>query len=532
MEQVLEKLAFQVKSFQEGFELLGKANSVKDLCKKFARILRGNLLTTDINLYFCPVSGADWQPMLIGKHKDDDCREYLPESTDHTIRYDNDSPFPIVAVLPMMSKSCFGVLIGPKLDKSPYTHIDRISSQIFLQLLDNAYQAFLNQKKEKELNFSLNHKILQLNSLIETGIEIARIDPDQSILNLALERVSSLTNAGYGLFRVVEEGSVSDSIYFPMPFEVEKFENSESKIESIFNFNDRKFELILFNKESRSGVQPFDMMDQSLLDAFSRQVHVSMENHFLYKEALEKQKIEQDISVAATIQQKIIPEKLPDIPGYDLCGVNIPTKDVGGDYYDCIPLKDGRFALIIADVSGKGVPAALLVSSLQALLTAYLDSEIDLPDLNTKLNRAIYKASTDDKYITFYIGILDPESGRYESFNAGHNPIYLLKYNGDLQELSEGGVPVGMMSMDIPGEKEILTLEKGDRLLLYTDGVTEAMNENEEEYDDEVGLINFFKKDKSNTARQFIDSLVNDIRHFTRNTPQSDDITALFLIKK
>ena len=532
MKKLLEKLSLQVKSFQEGFEILSRAKSLNELAKNFVHILRGNLLTTDVNILFSPPGQEKWQSLHLGKHGEDVCIALLPDTTEQYIDYNKNESINIVIVSPMVNRAKFGILIGPKFDRSDYSDVDKITLQIFLQLLDNAYQSYITQQKEKELNFSLNLKVLQLNSLIETGIEIARLDPGLSILNLALERVSSLTNAGEGIFRIVSDKKEIEAVYFPIEFDPKKNKDSKSKIETSFDFQNNKYELILFNKESRSGVIEFDALDKSLLDAFARQVHASLENHYLHQETLEKQKIDQDISIAGEIQQKIIPEVLPEIPDYDLAGINIPTKGVGGDYYDCIPMNDGRFALVIADVSGKGIPAALLVSSLQALLTGYLESDINLPELNQKLNKAIYKASTEDKYITFYIGILDPASGKFESFNAGHNPIYLLRKSGEIVELAEGGIPVGMMGMDVPGEKEVVTIESGDKLLLYTDGVTEAMNENEEEYEDFRPLKDFFKNDQSGSASEFINSLVDDVRDFTGNTPQSDDITALYIMRK
>ena len=327
-----------------------------------------------------------------------------------------------------------------------------------------------------------------------------------------------------------------------MEFEPEKEVEEGFSITREFNFLNKVYQFSLFHKETRMGVEQFDITDEMLLEAFVRQVHGALENQYLHQESLEKQKIDQDISVAGEIQQRILPDQLPDIPGYDISGINIPTKYVGGDYYDCFELKDGRFVLVIADVSGKGVPAALLVSSLHASLTGFFDSGTDhgpdhdhgpdLVEIAKKLNRSIYKASTDDKYITAYFGILDPKTGVYESYNAGHNPIYLLRKNGEIQELDEGGIPIGMMNMDIPAEKEIITIEPGDKLLLYTDGVTEAMNASEEEYDDVIGLKDFLLKNNSDSAEKFISELLEDIDAFTGESPQSDDITALYLMRK
>jgi sigma-B regulation protein RsbU (phosphoserine phosphatase) len=247
---------------------------------------------------------------------------------------------------------------------------------------------------------------------------------------------------------------------------------------------------------------------------------------------LEKQKIEQDMAVAASIQQRILPTALPVIEGYDIAGINIPSKSVGGDYYDCIPLPDGKYALIIADVAGKGVPAALLVSSLHAYISAYLESTLTLIELAQRLNRVICHASTDDKFITAYIALLSPATGEIESLSAGHNPAYWLKSDNTVAELSVGGVALGMLDMDFPFQSEHITIGKGERLLLYTDGITEATNEQNQLYDSNVPLQEFVKKHRPEKAGQFIQDLVGDIKRFTGNAPQSDDITALYLLRR
>ena len=219
MEKLLEKLSLQVKSFQEGFEILSRAKSLNDLAKKFVHILRGNLLTTDVNILFTAPGITKWEKLHLGKHSEDECIELLPDSSEQFIKYQDNGKLNVIVVSPMVNGAKFAILIGPKFDKTEYSSVDKITLQIFLQLLDNAYQSYLNQQKEKELNFSLNLKVLQLNSLIETGIEIARLDPGRSILSLALERVSSLTNAGAGLFKVSSEGKEAESIYFPIEFD-------------------------------------------------------------------------------------------------------------------------------------------------------------------------------------------------------------------------------------------------------------------------------------------------------------------------
>jgi sigma-B regulation protein RsbU (phosphoserine phosphatase) len=260
-------------------------------------------------------------------------------------------------------------------------------------------------------------------------------------------------------------------------------------------------------------------------------VHASLENRDLHRQALEKQRIEQDLVVAATIQQRILPATLPTIPGYDIAGVNIPSKSVGGDYYDAIPLPNGMVLLVVADVAGKGVPAALLVSSLHAYLSAYLETGVAVVELAKRLNRVIYNASTDDKYITAFFALLSPETGEVEAVNAGHNPAYLATAAGEVRELAAGGIALGMLDMDFPFQSEKFVLQKGDRLLLYTDGIPEATDDMMELFELGHPLREYFVRNGGEGAGEFLRHLIEEIRSFTGDAPQSDDITALYLVR-
>jgi len=528
-QEIIDRLSFQIHSLQEGFDILGKSRSLEELGRQFMHIIRGSLMISDINIYFLQKNHQEWKALQINNEESRNFVDRFAPNGNFDVCYLDHEVFKVIITLPMIDRSHFGLIIGEKLDKSNYSDIDRITLQIFVQLLDSGYQVYRNRMKEKDLVFSLNQRVLQLNSLIDTGIEISKLKQDTSLQHLALDRVVALTNAAKGMLKITHGTRVKDKYFFPAPFKYRTLEREGCCISTEFRFRDDLYLFKLFQKESRSGVVPFDGTDQLLLDAFARQTHVALENNFLHKEALEKQKIDQDISVAATIQQRILPEKLPEIDGYEIAGINIPTLFVGGDYYDCIALPDNKYALVIADVSGKGVPASLLVSSLHASLTAYLESGIPLSELAGRLNKVIYNASTEDKYITFYTGILDTKNHTLESLNAGHNPPYLHHQNGKIQELKTGGIPFGMMGLEFPYESEFINITPGQCLLLYTDGVTEAMNDKEEEYDDVYPLKSFLKEHIDKNAGMFINDLIRDIKEFTADTPQSDDITALYL---
>lgn len=526
---LLSKLYFQISSFQDGFRLLNEAKSIEDIAKNFNHILRGTLLITKANILFKPNNEKVWREEF---STTEDCKKYISYLKDENIFEEyKDSEIKYAIVHSMIDGSKFGLLIGDKLDHSEYTEEDKIILQMFLQLLDNAYQSYKSNLKEKQLNFSLNHRLLQLNTLIDTGIEISKLQNKNKLLETALERAVSLTNASKGIIKIIRRNKVIGVIKLPVSIDIEDFSKSQNKIITAVEYAGLRYEVELVDKESRLGIVPFDETDRILLEAFARQVHAAVENEQLHKDALENETIKKELSVASSIQKKIIPNVLPQIDGYDLAGTNIPSKEVGGDYYDCFKMSDGRYALVMADVAGKGVPASLLVSTLNASLKAYLDVNYPLSDLAVKLNKVIYNASPPDKFITFFISILDPETGELDIINAGHNPALLLRKDGNLEKIEAGGVAFGMFDMGLPFEGQKLLLEKGERLLLFTDGIPEAMNIDEDEYSDEI-LDEFFKSHVPESAETFISDLIADVRQFTQNTPQSDDITALYIIRK
>ncbi len=205
-------------------------------------------------------------------------------------------------------------------------------------------------------------------------------------------------------------------------------------------------------------------------------------NYTFIQQSIEKELKEKEIDIAASIQQRIIPKELSKIEGYEISGINIPSKEVGGDYYDCIPLNNGKVALIIADVTGKGIAAALLVNTLNASLYSYLEFDLPLMEIADRLNKLIYRSTPYHRFITFFISVLGPETGELKVLNAGHNPILILRDNGILEKIEAGGIGLGMLDLGLPFTDQSLKIEKGDKLFLYTDGIPEAMSPEQEEY--------------------------------------------------
>jgi sigma-B regulation protein RsbU (phosphoserine phosphatase) len=289
--------------------------------------------------------------------------------------------------------------------------------------------------------------------------------------------------------------------------------NREKKIIGVFQ---------IINKHK--GV--FSKEDEQFLAAFSDHVALAIENAFLLQARIEQERVERELQIAAEIQNKLLPKELPAIKGYQIDAIAVPCKTIGGDYYDVIPIDDENFVLVVADVSGKGIPASLLVSTLNAALYAYIQTSISLSDLVQKLNAIIYKNTPSERYITFFISILNTRRHQLMYVNAGHNFPYIFKSARDeVQKLGAGGLPLGMFD-HAEYTSEIVTIEPNNVLVLYSDGVTEAMDKKYEEYGEE----RFTKCIASHLGLDvpaLKSSVVEDIQKFVGSEPQSDDLTLM-----
>jgi sigma-B regulation protein RsbU (phosphoserine phosphatase) len=285
--------------------------------------------------------------------------------------------------------------------------------------------------------------------------------------------------------------------------------------------------LAVGDKESRRGVGPFPPSDRRTLGLFANQAAIALENARLHRQALEKERLEREMHLAAEIQRQILPKGAPAVPGYSLAGWNRPAREVGGDYYDLFPLAEGRFGMVLGDVSGKGIPAALMVSTLHSALRLLLDHSAVGPELLEKLNRHIVESSMANKFITMMIAQLDPATGRLDYLNAGHNPGLLLRRDGTVEELGSSGVPLGLL----PSARfapRVKTLEPGDFLCFYSDGITECEAADDEEFGMER-LTSLLQEFRHRHLQEVLDEIQRATDAFSQGLPQHDDQTVVLL---
>lgn len=276
----------------------------------------------------------------------------------------------------------------------------------------------------------------------------------------------------------------------------------------------------------RLGGSALSERDKNFAEALGNSAITALENARLFHEELEKKKMESELDVARDIQSRLFPASLPTIDGYTMAAVNVSSKVVGGDYYDVIPLDESRTFLCIADVSGKGIPASLLMANVQASLRSLVPLQLPLRELIERVNVVVCSNTTPDKFVTFFGGILDTSLHTFTYINAGHNPPYAVDSDGSLHELTEGGLILGIFDTPPPYEIGEFTLEEGTSITLYTDGVTEAMNLELEEYSDDR-LKEIVIGVQSQTAESILEAIVADVQAHVAGADRSDDFTCL-----
>ena len=272
----------------------------------------------------------------------------------------------------------------------------------------------------------------------------------------------------------------------------------------------------------------FDKQDEKFLDAFSDHTALAIENAMLHQAIVEKERVEKEIQIAGAIQRRLLPKELPALRNYQIDATAIPCKTVGGDYFNVVPLDEDRWMLVIADVSGKGIPAALLVSTLHASLHAFLQTNSNLAELAQKLNVMVYRNTTSERFITFFGAVLDLKNDTLTYVNAGHNfPFRAKESNGELEPLSAGGLPLGMFEQ-AEYEEASVGLQGKEAVVFYTDGVTEAMDRGQNEYSEER-LREIILSRAPMSATEIKNDILSDVQKFTGPEPQSDDLTLMVL---
>lgn len=284
----------------------------------------------------------------------------------------------------------------------------------------------------------------------------------------------------------------------------------------------------VINLES-SRVNAFDKNSLELLKAFASQAALTIERAKLHDRMLEGRRIEEQLSIARHIQLSFIPKGDPGIPGYDVSGVNIPSGEVGGDYYDFIKIVKGQTGIAIADVSGKGIPAALIMASFRASLIAEIRNNYAIRTICRKVNNLLFESLERENYVTAFYGVLDSKNDVFTFSNCGHNRPILLRRDGGLELLFEGGLALGIRD-ESEYEERPISIRPGDIILMYTDGVTEVEGIDGVQFG-EAKLVELLRANAGLSAREIHQAIYKEIKNFARPDHVFDDVT-MVVIKK
>jgi sigma-B regulation protein RsbU (phosphoserine phosphatase) len=291
-----------------------------------------------------------------------------------------------------------------------------------------------------------------------------------------------------------------------------------------------KSELIgVLTAYNKKGGAQFTEEDQRLLAIIAMQSGQVIENARLYEEEKELMRMQEEVRLASVIQLDLLPKAGPKVPGYDISGQSIPASQVGGDYFDFMRLEDDKMAFCLGDVSGKGLPASLLMANLQATLRGQTLVDVAASECVRRSNQLLFRSTDPEKFATLFYGILDYKSHRIQFSNAGHENPYLMSPANDSKRLACGGTVLGVVD-NFPFDQDHVDITPGDTLVVFSDGITEAFDPGENQFG-EKRLVDTIQAHRAEPAHVITERIIGAVRDFAGAAPQADDLT-LVVIKR
>ncbi len=442
------------------------------------------------------------------------------------------------------------IILGPRLTSAPYDEDDINFLKTILNVGSTAIENSIVVEKLKKANRNLDAKVNQLSSLFDLSKEFSGI--------LQIEMVSKMLVYSLIGQMLVSKYAVVSCAGKILTLLENRFEETHLKsilkecnssdfqkplarneiIQKLKPFSDLGIDLIvpmqikgetkgLILLGKRKNEMIYSQSDIEFVSSVGSLAIISIENARLFNETLEKQRLEKDLETARNIQNNLLPKSMPALSNFEIAAFNKSARMVGGDYYDIVKLDEHRVLFAIADVSGKGVPAALLMANIQAFLKTICKMKLGLVEATSLMNDLVAENTTMGSFITFFWGIIDDEKIELSYVNAGHNPPLLVR-KGEITKLKKGGMILGVMPTVVPYLSETIQMQRGDALILFTDGITEAMNQKWEEYSDER-LENLARQKYKESSQNILSHIKFSVEDFTHGAEQSDDITCLVI---
>lgn len=399
----------------------------------------------------------------------------------------------------------------------------------------------------------------QMEALVRAGRELAGLRPLNELFELILDLSLSAVSARRGVLMLLEDGKLT-----PKAAKGDNFRISKAVCEQVMEHRksllvqDTQFEQALMSSHSIAAeavksliavplqtnndvigliyldtphiIAPFTEDDLSLLTVMANVAAIRLEHARLAAVEQAERIMQRDLEQAGEIQRGLLPEAIPEAPGLEIAGFNEPCRTVGGDYYDFFPYADGRLAVVLADVAGKGMPASLMMSGLHARSHLLLEEPTSPAAFLTRLNRSIVGFCPANRFITMAAVLIDPATGVVQYASAGHNPAILVRANGKTELIRDSGLILGILKV-ASYEDRAVQLEDGDLLVLYSDGISEATRAGEDEEFGEERLCRVLSANAHLPAAQLIDLVLRARAHFTHHAPNFDDAT-LVVVRK
>jgi sigma-B regulation protein RsbU (phosphoserine phosphatase) len=519
------------------------------------KIIRGAVLIKNNPDYFIPLiikGNYSFEKIYL-----DDISEFKHIDNDTNIDgIENNSFHYIIPVRKSKDTLYAVILLGKSISELDVNseEIDYINliTAITANAINNA-RNFKSYKNEKV-------KVEKQNQLLTTLFEISKdfskhFNAEQIVRTLALNLMGQLTVTRFALFSKNDKGQYIEIVnrfgQIITSNELDYFEEIDfAQAISDCNLNPECLKYVLKNdikviaplivQGERRGLliigkklNGTEFTDENLLfvEAIGNSAMSALENERLFREELEKKRLENELSIALEIQKNLLPDCSPKMNHFDITGMTIPSRHVGGDLYDFIPLNDGSYLIAIADVSGKGIPASLIMANFQAALRVLAMSDISLSEIVVKINNLLYHNTSSDKFVTSFFAIIDDYSGKITYINAGHNPPIVRRRNGDIEWLTTGGLILGFMEYPFEYQVGEIYLHNDEFIIFYTDGVTEAAGSDGIDYG-ESRLEDYLKHITKINSGEIMDGLIHSVRNYLSDAPQNDDITIIVSSRK
>gem|GEM_PF-464897 len=580
MPQIIEKSrrVVEIRRFIKEFSTFVKyRNAVSTLCKETMRLFKASgvvlLLETDSKevmevASICGFESAAKLPNLTG----DDPLWNLLHSSKQPVEIRNDSPFVSIlqestfmrSIGPQFSCRLIvrltfnGKTIGALLYSLPASSVVNFSTvrPVLAELGERAgvtlrharlLRNLKRESQEKDLLLDIGRKInstLNLDELLNLILDSLQqvVHYDKAAISLVDHRtkiIGKIARRGPQnipenmLILKVLEGLCAWVLNHQKPVVVEDV-SQETRYYALYNDTKSEMDVPIISRDNILGVfslesnmiGAFSRRDRRLVQALAGQAAIAIENARLLQEMLEKQELERDLKIARRFQRALLPRTLPRVSGYDFAAINVPSKTVGGDLYDFIQFSDGKIGIAIGDVAGKGTPGAIIMAMLYSTYRGLVRQKMPMDRMMHDLNNLLKKRISPSSFITFFYGELNPSTGEFVYSNAGHCVPFLLRADGRVERLTEGGLVLGFLS-DMKYEVGRTQLQMGDLLLLFTDGVTEAMPAGKNEIFDESRLLTLLHENRDASSLVLLRRIYHKVKAYTGSSRPQDDLTAV-----